>query len=494
MADLKWIQIALLVFVLIGLMLGASCNQVNSAKEASKGVDGSGLPIVTLVPDKQGAAFNPSDFTTSVERNDGGFLCTIYSAEGYSSSESVFLAASYNPDSFHAYNVKVGPAVDQDTLGIATEAGPGRIVAGLVNVKSATLPALESGMAVCSFMLIPGAADKIASNVADNKLARAKNLELSKNAEEAWVLAWDYTNPGDSDQDGEVGIRDLQPIASNYLAQVNNSWDDPLRHIDGDSNGEINSADVVPIASNFNAQVWAYQIEMSESVDGNYIVVGQLILGDQQPQIGETVRFEYTFGAQYVEHAWYRVTPILPNGNSVEVGTPSESICEDGRRMDPIEVPEGATVTIVVKAQNLPSPITHMNAARVIFPETFTYVPNSANPGAIGGSSFSPDGIWSTFAEELLFPPDTFMLARSPGSGFEGLQCIDFNVTSLVRFLDTAPVAYGDLFNFQLKNTGSEPLTLLFQGMSEDNIKRTYYSDIDNANFFFGNSISFEVK
>lgn len=485
------ISIGLLSLVLV--MVLASCNQGPSAKEASKGVDEAGMPVVTLAADKEGADFDPEAFTTSIERSDGGFLCTIYAAEGYSATDETFVAATYDADAFHAYSVKIGPGADNDTLGIAAETDAGKVVAGLVNTPEATLPALESGAALCSFMLIPGALDKSASGVSNQSFARARNLELSKDGEN-WVLAWDYTNPGDSDQDGEVGARDLQPIAAHYLQRVSNSWNDPLRHIDGDSNGEINSGDIVSIASNFNAEIWAYQIEMSEAAGGDYIVVGQLILGDQQPSSGETVRFSYTFGAQYVEHAWYRVAPIVPNGNMIEVGTPSESISEDGRRLDPIEVANGATATILVKAQNLPAPITHMNAVRVIFPDTFSYVPNSANPGTTGGTVYSADGIWASFANELLFPPDTFMVERSPGEGFEGYKCIDFNVSALVRFLDVSPVLYGELFNFKLKNEGSEPLTLLFQGVSEDGIKRTYYSDIDNKEYFFGNSISFTVK
>ncbi len=486
-------NIALGMLGLLLLVLVASCNQGTTSKDTSKGIDSAGLPIVTLTADKEGAEFDPASFTTSIERNDGGFLCTVYAAEGHSSGDEVFIAANYNAESFHTYNVKVGPGADNDTLGIAAQTNPGQVVTGLVNTPQATLPALDSGVALCSFMLIPGAEAKSASDVASKGLARARNLELIKEGDN-WVLAWDYTNPGDSDQDGEVGARDLQPIAAHYLQQVSNSWNDPLRHIDGDSNGEINSADVVPIASNFNAEIWAYQIEMSEAEGGDYIVVGQLILGDQVPVPGETVRFSYTFGAQYVEHAWYRVVPIVPNGATVEIGAPSESISEDGRRMDPIEVASGATVTITVRAQNLPAPITHMNAVRVIYPASFSYVPNSANPGTPGGSVYSPDGIWSSFATELLFPPDTFMVERSPGNGFEQYQCIDFNVSALVRFLDTSPVLYGELFNFKLKNEGSEPLTLLFQGVSEDGIRRTYYSDVDNHEFFFGNSISFAVK
>ena len=489
---IQHLLIALAVFAVA--FTSTACNQGDAAKEASKGVDEAGQLIVTLTSDREGSSFNPADFLASIEREDGGFLCTLYAAEGYSGGDSVYAAANFDPAAFHAYNVKIGPGVDNDTIGLAAESKPGQVVAGLANTPQATLPALQSGEALCSFMLIPGASERSASSTSANSASRARNLELAKNADQEWVLAWDYTNPGDSDQDGEVGVRDLQPIASHYLESVSNSWDDPLRHIDGDSNGEINSADVVPIASNFNAHVWAYQIEMSEAIDGNYIVVGQLVLGDQQPGPGETVRFEYTFGAQYVEHAWYRVAAIVPVGNLIEVGTPSESICEDGRRLDPVEIDAGAIVTIVVRAQHLPSPITHMNSARVIFPDTFSYVPNSANPGALGGGTYDPDGIWSSFASELLFPPDTFMVERSPGSGFDGYKCIDFNVTSLVRFLDTAPVGYGDLFNFKLHNDGVKPLTLMFQGTSEDGITRTYFSDIDNEEYFFGNSISFSVR
>jgi hypothetical protein len=488
------LQTTMLTLLTGGLILLAACNNGPSARQASEGIDDTGLPIVTLAADKEGADFNPADFKTTVERSDGGFTCTVYAADNYNGGDAVFLSANYNAKSFHSYAIKIGPGLDNDTLGLAAEKEPGQVVAGLVNIPQATTPALQSGMAVCSFHLIPGASPKAASEVATKNMTRAKNLDLYQNDEQKWVLAWDYTNPGDSDQDGEVSISDLQPIAENYLERVSNNWDDPLRNVDGDENGEISSADIVPMAMNFDSQIWAYQIEMSDTSDGTYIVVGQLVLAEQNVQLNKAVRFEYTFGAQYVPHAWYRVVPILPNGNQIEVGSPSESICEDGRRMDPITVQGGATVTVVICAQKLPSPITSMNSVRVVFPDTFSYVPNSANPGSLGGTKFDPDGIWATFATSLLFPPDSFLVERDCGPGYEGYVGIDFNVTSLNRFLDKSPVLYGQLINFKLKNEGNKPLTLEFQRISPDGLDRTYYTDITNAKHYFGNSISFKVK
>lgn len=183
--------------------------------------------------------------------------------------------------------------------------------------------------------------------------------------------------------------------------------------------------------------------------------------------------------------------PIVPRGSIVEVGTPSEAISQNGRRVDSIEVATDQTVTVTVVAQGLPHPITHMNSVRVVFPDGYDYVPLSANPGKLGGQTWEADGLWANFCSEILFPPDTFMVERPVG---DGLEAIDFNVTTLTRTLDASPVGHGELFNFKLENTGSQPLTLEFVKVSDDGLKRSYYSDLDNNDYFFGNTISFKIK
>ena len=225
--------------------------------------------------------------------------------------------------------------------------------------------------------------------------------------------------------------------------------------------------------------------------------VGQLELGDFRADPGETVRFEYTFPGQYVPHTWYRVVPVAPMTNpdtgqaEIVRGTPSDAISEDGRTADPVDVPNGATVTIVLSVTDLPVPITNLNCARVIYPAGYEYVKGSANAGSPGGAADALDGIWSSFATTLLMPPDAMIKTRDYGGG---MLATDFNVSVLEKALPAAPAGYGDLLNFKLKQTGSAPLTIGFQTVSDDSVKRTYYSSQDGTEYYFGNSLSYSIS
>ena len=73
-----------------------------------------------------------------------------------------------------------------------------------------------------------------------------------------------YTNPGDYDQNGEVGITDLTPLGllfgevvdSGPITGIYGVQGYPVQQvIDGDGNGEINIGDITPIGTNFGNDV-----------------------------------------------------------------------------------------------------------------------------------------------------------------------------------------------------------------------------------------------
>jgi hypothetical protein len=303
-----------------------------------------------------------------------------------------------------------------------------------------------------------------------------------------WVLSWDYTNPGDNNQDGLVSINDLTPIGSNYNNDVSNNWDDPLRHVDTNGDGQINMSDITSIGQNYAGEIFAYQIEMWDEVQEQFIVVGQFLMGDQTIAAGETHRFHYMFGAQYAQEAWYRVIPL---DKGLEYGSPSEEISEVGRRMEQVQVGAGSKITVTVSIHSLQDSMTNMNSCRVVFPSNFSYVPDSFNVGSPGGSRENADGIWAGFSPKLLLPPESLLIEADLG---DGRKAVDFNVTAVQPDLPGSPVGYGDLFNFQLESSGGEPLALEFQDVCDDGIKRTYYSLADLSEKFFGNALGFTVQ
>lgn len=80
------------------------------------------------------------------------------------------------------------------------------------------------------------------------------------------LLSWTYACQGDYDQNGEVNINDLTPIAVHYLASNGGGPFPPgsiESVVDGDGNGEINIADLTPVGINFGAQVRSYNVYCS---------------------------------------------------------------------------------------------------------------------------------------------------------------------------------------------------------------------------------------
>jgi hypothetical protein len=389
-----------------------------------------------------------------------------------------------------------------NALGAAFSSGPTTVDLGMVPVgaMSEKMPVVKPGDPLLSFVLKPiGGQGKQTSSAATPVSARARNLSLVQ-ADGNWALSWDYTNPGDSNQDGEVGINDLKPIGEHFRETLTSLQNSPLRHIDADANGEINLGDISSIGSNMRASLYAYNIEMSQDGMEPFDTVGQLLLDEerQSAAAGETLRFSYGFVGQYVPHAWYRVTPIVNNpAGGVLQGTPSEAVSEDGRQLMGVAVEVGIKKTIAVSALGLDAPLSHLNSCRVIFPSGYKYVPNSFNPGSLGGTRDTVDGIWANYATAFFLPTESML---EPVTLEDGQQAIDFNVTVPMHQLSAAPVGYGDLFNFQLEKVSGGALDLAFAaGDPNGGVKRTYYSTALNENgeteeHFFGNTIGFRVN
>jgi hypothetical protein len=456
------------------------------------------MPLLSVKP------LSPSNITVTdnlvitTTQTDGGYAVVVTAGDELPVTKELFAQFQLGDGGFTAGDVKL-PVTDAGTaVGGAFPSGAATLDLGLVPVKDSASPVLRPGDTLLTFQLSPAEGARSVSSAAPHGVTtRARNLALD-NSGGNWVLSWDYTNPGDTNQDGEVGVQDLQAIGAHFHEQLKNVWADPLRHVDADANGEINLADVSSIGSNLKLNLRSYNIEMSQTGSEQFTPAGQLVLSDAQKDTssGDTIRFKYDFAGQYVPHAWYRVVPVATTADGGEMaGAPSEAISEDGRMLPGVQCQPGQVKTITVVAEGLPAPITDLNACRVVFPASFDYVPKSFDPGAAGGPGGMPDGIWGSFADTLLLAPDAWM---KPTDRPDGTRAIDFNVTVTQHHADAAPVGYGDLFSFQLKSNGSDPLTLSFETGEGSDVKRTYYCTVkangDSEDHFFGNSLGFRVN
>jgi hypothetical protein len=82
-------------------------------------------------------------------------------------------------------------------------------------------------------------------------------------------IRWSYSNRGDYNLDGEVGIGDLTPIAANFGSDSNGVEGDYiyLRWLDDDGSGEVGIGDITAIALNFGTTISSYVVYASYSDD-----------------------------------------------------------------------------------------------------------------------------------------------------------------------------------------------------------------------------------
>ncbi|MCB1187802.1 hypothetical protein KDL29_11605 [bacterium] len=149
---------------------------------------------------------------------------------------------------------------EDDTLSLMQPTAMGQLQAGQVLVH----PDEQNGfsgsgeLALLRFRLEPQA--RIASKVNDS--AKATPLQLTWDNDPK-LLSWLYNNPADYDQNGEVNVADLTPLAQHFNKSQTGGF--PIGKVesvvDGDGNGVINLSDITPIGVNFgNAGSGGYHV------------------------------------------------------------------------------------------------------------------------------------------------------------------------------------------------------------------------------------------
>ncbi len=111
-------------------------------------------------------------------------------------------------------------------------------------------------------------ASKVVSAPPTGEANRVNDLTLADHYDGTYTLRWRYRNLGDYDQNGEVGISDITPLAIHFGEEVPGG--DAERNslqavIDGSGDGVISIADVTPIAINFGTCCAGYSIRSATS-------------------------------------------------------------------------------------------------------------------------------------------------------------------------------------------------------------------------------------
>jgi hypothetical protein len=137
-------------------------------------------------------------------------------------------------------------------------------------------------------------------------------------------LTWTYMNVGDYDQNGEVGVPDITPIAVHFghtLGPISGWPDLADAYIDGDASGEVGVSDITPIAQNYLNTVVLYDILTSDTENGTYTMIGSVSFPYPNTP---PVRFTELLPAGNL--GWVRVQPLDGTGGPGGAGELSNPV------------------------------------------------------------------------------------------------------------------------------------------------------------------------
>ncbi len=174
-------------------------------------------------------------------------------------------------------------------------------------------------------------------NVPNNDNGRISDLIFQPESDN---LAWSYRNTGDYNQDGEVSIPDITPIAQYYqeIVEISNPNYNQVEVIDGDLTGEVGISDITPIAINYLNDISRYKIlcQPDDSGGPQEWFIQQIV--SSSPENG---RRRYSFEVAVKPDGNYSVFPVDSNGIA---GSQSNVVSVNRSAGNPPEIPTGLTI------------------------------------------------------------------------------------------------------------------------------------------------------
>ncbi|MEP0814993.1 MAG: TIGR03790 family protein [bacterium] len=257
--------------------------------------------------------------TAYAETESGNTVVTVSSERAQQLAELIS-ELHFDKSGWHGVSAEFAGALADAQVTLVEASLPGRIAAGAAFAGLAPVQ-IERGEVLARFVVAPGPA-RSPSQAGPHPPSGVANkpglLSVSfADLPPRLLVQWNQRNTGDYDQNGEVGVADITPIALFYGATSGTV----LAVADGDQNGEVGVSDITPIAINYLSTLTGYNVYLGYKAES------------AQP-------FEYTLAAsvglaappaadQVVRHSLYldlgaygdyevRVVPLGPE--SVEAG------------------------------------------------------------------------------------------------------------------------------------------------------------------------------
>ena len=214
------------------------------------------------------------------------------------------------------------------------------------------------------------------------------------------ALTWTYSNDGDYDLNGSVGVPDITSIANNYLGEVTYSEEqysdgrfipdgDPatpegaanwyLAFIDTDTSGDIGIADITAIANNYLNDVAGYAVFANDDPNApidEWIEITRLTLDSAKDALPEGFTFPIEFTATISEDdgLFAMVRPFDSTGafgDASEIVPLSTSVAPKIYAVTPNEGIEGRVIQFLVVSTGV-APMTYRWSIGGAFPSSST--------------------------------------------------------------------------------------------------------------------------
>ncbi len=149
--------------------------------------------------------------------------------------------------------------------------------------------------------------DRCVSLPVSGEANRVKDISLSQDEDDRYVITWHYRNAGDYDQNGKVEIADVTQLAIHFGEAVGEDKNTLAAVIDGDNSDTVDIGDITPIAMYYGARVVGYRVETAETSGGTFDELGRVYLEDMLSDEGR-LRAEYLLSN--LNHPVVRVVPF----------------------------------------------------------------------------------------------------------------------------------------------------------------------------------------
>ena len=314
-----------LVAVVVGCMLLlASCCSTGSSPTLS---GSRSAKAAFSLKAEQGSSFEPRLIIKELGESTEVELWADEAAE----LTEAFLHLSYDASRFSPKSVVIGEFLGSpdQVLSLGLTDILAEVPIGICQINSN--PVEGNGLlATVTFANEPAGLTRNVSKAPSGTPNQVTNLIATPEGAGSAALSWTEKNIGDYDNNSEVGITDLQPLA-NFIFQKVDQTSDPVWAglMDGDGNGEINSADIVPIASNFGTTIKGYQV-YTDSAGTTPADGGNPCLAERPTSVDPKVPVEYDVVVPFVDGTTptFTVRPVANDGSFTtgELSNPAEMV------------------------------------------------------------------------------------------------------------------------------------------------------------------------